>query len=148
MLGRFGSLAKIYDIPYFMFEPKFYQINNARLKRITQNNINFYNVLLNEKINCSVILPKHQKFILIIPKNNKRISQDKLSEKLKKMINDKLKKYNVFYACSFGFDYIAIDSYYDINVDNFVIRISMNDDININIKELVNIVKEFLNENF
>lgn len=53
---------------------------------------------------------------------------------------------DIFYACSFGFDYIALDAYYDINEKNYVMRISMNDNLDINNQYLK--IKEFINDNF
>lgn len=53
---------------------------------------------------------------------------------------------DIFYACSFGFDYIALDVYYDITEKNYVMRISMNDNLDINNQYLK--IKEFINDNF
>lgn len=144
LLGKFGSLCTPDKFPEFIFEKKFKKINFQRICNLKKNNINLYNEIKNLKTGQS-ILPTHKKFVLFITNNST------YSDEQRTIIESKIKNFvkcldNINYACSFGFDYIAIDSYYDINEENYVIRISMNDDVE-NIDN-IKLIKEFLNDCF
>ena len=82
--------------------------------------------------------------LYIIDNNVSCKNQNEIIEKkIKKLVNNDCQLYS---ACSFGFDYIALDSYYDINERNYVIRISMNDSIRD--ETILKKIKEFINDNF
>ena len=144
ILGKFGSLCKPDEFPEFIFDKDFKKINKNRLNMLEKNNVNLYKEIKN-LTNGKSILPNHKKFVLFIINNSVNSEEQNLiiKNKLKSFVEE---KNNINYACSFGFDFIALDSYYDINEKNFVIRISMNDCIEN--KKLIIEIKEFLNDNF
>lgn len=145
LLGKFGALCLPDNFPEFIFYDKFKAINIERVKRIEKNNYLLY-LYLKENLNKGkIILPEHKKFVLYA------IDNGCFSEEQYKIIEGKIKTFvinedNIFYACSFGFDYIALDAYYDINEKNYVIRISMNDNLDSNNQYVK--IKEFINDNF
>lgn len=146
LLGKFGSLSLPKSFPEMIFSKDFKKINEQRIRRIEKNNYNLFEILKKNIKNGKVILPSHKKFVLYILDNNL------ISEEQNKIIENKIKLFvsnnnsDIYYACSFGFDFIALDSYYDINEKNYVIRISMNDAKDNNV--LINDIKEFINDNF
>ena len=90
-------------------------------------------------------MPVHKKFVLYIINNGVLMKNQNeiIDKKIKELVNN---EYQLYSACSFGFDYIALDSYYDITEDNYVMRISMNDSI---VEEnILKKIKEFINDNF
>ena len=145
LLGKFGALCLPDKFPEFIFFDKFKIVNTERIKRIEKNNCSLY-LYLKENLNKGkIILPNHKKFILYA------IDNGLFSEEQYNIIEKKIKDFvmneeDIFYACSFGFDYIALDVYYDINEKNYVMRISMNDNLDINNQYLK--IKEFINDNF
>lgn len=145
LLGKFGALCLPDKFPEFIFCDKFKAINIERVKRIEKNNYLLY-LHLKENLNKGkIILPEHKKFVLYA------IDNGCFSEEQYKTIEEKIKSFvmneeDIFYACSFGFDYIALDAYYDINEKNYVIRISMNDNLDVNNQYIK--IKEFINDNF
>ena len=145
VLGKFGSLCLPENFPEIIFDKSFKKINEQRIKRIEKNNYSLFTYLKDSINRGRVILPAHKKFVLYIIDNN--ISCNDLNEiiekKIKKLVNNDCQLYS---ACSFGFDYIALDSYYDINEKNYVIRISMNDSIRD--ETILKKIKEFINDNF
>ena len=145
ILGKFGSLCLPENFPEIIFDKEFRKINEQRLRRIEINNYHLFTYLKNNINKGKVILPNHKKFVLYILDNSSacQVQNEVIEEKIKKLVNHDSELYS---ACSFGFDYIALDSYYDINEANYVIRISMNDS---NPDEIVyNKIKEFINDNF
>ncbi len=145
LLGKFGALCLPDRFPEYIFYDKFKIINTERIKRIEKNNYLFYGYLKENLNKGKVILPEHKKFVLYAL-DNKFVSDEQY-----KIIEEKIKEFvkneeDIFYACSFGFDYIALDAYYDINEKNYVIRISMNDSLDINSQSRE--IKEFINDNF
>ena len=145
VLGKFGSLCLPENFPEIIFEKKFRKINEQRIKRIEKNNYNLFTYLRNNIYNGKVLLPTHKKFVLYIINNGVACEKQNevIEEKIKKLVNNDCQLYS---ACSFGFDYIALDSYYDIDEKNYVIRISMNDSICD--ETIYNKIKEFINDNF
>lgn len=145
VLGKFGSLCLPENFPEIIFDKSFKKINEQRIKRIEKNNYSLFTYLKNSIYRGSVILPAHKKFVLYIIDNNISCkNQNEIIErKIKKLVNN---DYQLYFACSFGFDYIALDSYYDINEKNYVIRISMNDSICD--ETILKKIKEFINDNF
>lgn len=145
LLGKFGALCSPDNFPEFIFYEKFKIVNTERVKRIEKNNYLLY-LYLNENINKGkIILPEHKKFVLYV------INNCCFSEEQYKIIEAKIKTFvmnedNIFHACSFGFDYTALDAYYDINEKNYVMRISMNDSFDNNNQYIK--IKEFINDNF
>ncbi len=145
LLGKFGALCLPDKFPEFIFNDEFKKINNERIKRIENNNYFLYLYLKENLKKGKVILPEHKKFVLYA------LDMDSILDEQYKKIEEKIKKFvinedDIFYACSFGFDYIALDAYYDINFKNYVIRISMNDNLDIKSQSLK--IKEFINDNF
>ena len=145
ILGKFGSLCLPENFPEIIFEQNFKKINEQRVKKIEKNNYCLFNYLQKNINRGRVILPVHQKFVLYIVENEVAFLKQNImiEQKIKKMAkNDS----QLYYACSFGFDFIALDSYYDINEQNYVIRISMNDAILD--ESILKRIKEFINDNF
>lgn len=128
VLGKFGSLCLPENFPEIIFDKSFKKINEQRIKRIEKNNYSLFTYLKDSINRGRVILPVHKKFVLYIIDNNVSFKDQNeiIEKKIKKLVNNDCQLYP---ACSFGFDYIALDSYYDINEKNYVIRISMNDSI-------------------
>ena len=128
VLGKFGSLCLPENFPEIIFDKSFKKINEQRIKRIEKNNYSLFTYLKDSINRGRVILPAHKKFVLYIIDNNVSCNDQNeiIEKKIKKLVNNDCHLYS---ACSFGFDYIALDSYYDINEKNYVIRISMNDSI-------------------
>lgn len=145
VLGKFGSLCLPENFPEIIFDKSFKKINEQRIKRIEKNNYSLFTYLKDSINRGRVILPAHKKFVLYIIDNNISCNDqnDIIEKKIKKLVNNDCQLYS---ACSFGFDYIALDSYYDINEKNYVIRISMNDSIRD--ETILKKIKEFINDNF
>ena len=145
MLGKFGSLCLPENFPEIIFDKSFKKINKQRIKRIEKNNYSLFTYLKDSINRGRVILPAHKKFVLYIIDNNVSCKNQNeiIEKKIKKLVNNDCQLYS---ACSFGFDYIALDSYYDINERNYVIRISMNDSIRD--ETILKKIKEFINDNF
>ena len=145
LLGKFGSLCLPENFPEIIFEKGFKKINEQRIKRIEKNNYSLFNYLNNNIDRGKVVLPVHKKFVLYIINNGVLMKNQNeiIDKKIKELVNN---EYQLYSACSFGFDYIALDSYYDITEDNYVMRISMNDSI---VEEnILKKIKEFINDNF
>ena len=143
LLGKFGTLCLPEKFPEFIFEKKFRLINDERIKRIENNNFHLYKFLKNNLKKGRIILPNHQKFVLYILENKKMsMNKNSLDNIIKEFAKNKTE---IFSACSFGFDYIALDSYYDINENGYVIRISMNDSCNVTV---FYDIEEFINDKF
>ena len=145
VLGKFGSLCLPENFPEIIFDKSFKKINEQRIKRIEKNNYSLFTYLKDSINRGRVILPAHKKFVLYIIDNNISCNDQNeiIEKKIKKLVNNDCQLYS---ACSFGFDYIALDSYYDINEKNYVIRISMNDSIRD--ETILKKIKEFINDNF
>lgn len=145
VLGKFGSLCLPENFPEIIFDKRFKKINEQRIKRIEKNNYSLFTYLKDSINRGRVILPAHKKFVLYIIDNNISCNDQNeiIEKKIKKLVNNDCQLYS---ACSFGFDYIALDSYYDINEKNYVIRISMNDSIRD--ETILKKIKEFINDNF
>lgn len=145
VLGKFGSLCLPENFPEIIFDKIFKKINEQRIKRIEKNNYSLFTYLKDSINRGRVILPAHKKFVLYIIDNNISCNDQNeiIEKKIKKLVNNDCQLYS---ACSFGFDYIALDSYYDINEKNYVIRISMNDSIRD--ETILKKIKEFINDNF
>lgn len=117
--GNIGIIATEKNIFPILNDKEFINLNKARVKRIRENNLYFYKKIKNYKI---IKLHKHNLFSTIIINNT---DIDKTIEVLKK----EAKKSNglFFYSGSFGLDYIAVDTYFDLNDNKNTIRISIGD---------------------
>ncbi len=126
LLGKFGSFCLPNNFPEEIFTTNFKKINYNRIRRIEKNNFELYLFLKKEINKGNVLLPNHKKFVLYCLEKslNNDVQLNYLQDKIEKITNNNV---NFLHACSFGFDYIALDVYYDINIKNYVIRISMND---------------------
>ena len=117
--GNTGILATENNIFPLLNDKDFIELNKKRVERIIKNNIYFYNKI---KTKGNITLHKHNLFSTIIV-NNCEVKD--LIEFLKK----EAEKTNglFFYSGSFGFDYIAVDTYIDLNNNKNTIRISIGD---------------------
>ena len=148
LLGKFGSLLLPNNFPTYIFDSDFKKINAKRVSRIRNNNNKLYLYLLKTLKKGKIILPNHKMFLIYMLE----ISDSEIDNQ-QEMIQSKIKTfiefnnmYNIFNAGSFGFDYIAIDSYYDININNYILRISMNDSKDNS--EEIQLIGDFVNDNF
>lgn len=98
---------------------KMISLNKDRIQRVVQNNKYFYDNMLMDIL----IKPNHSLFTYVKIKNNKTIVE--ITEGLKEFCinNQSICKFSP----SFGFDYIALDTYYDYHFLAYTIRISIGD---------------------
>lgn len=117
--GNIGMLATENNIFPLLNDAKLIRLNKERIRRINHNNDIFY--AENKKIE-TLKSHKHELFTTLIvgEKDTARLI-DFVKEKA---INS---KGLFFYSPSFGFDYIAVDTYYDTLSKNNTIRISIGD---------------------
>lgn len=145
ILGKFNSLLSINNFYEIIFNKNFIKTNNERIKLIEDNNEKLYLYLKNKYQNIKLILPTHKKFLLFLPTKNYNSVNEQL-EKYKKLVCAFCnKKREIFYSGSFGFDYVSMDVYFDLNLSNFVIRISMNNSDKL--ESIFNDIGEFVNDN-
>ena len=114
-LGKFGVKASIKDIPPFWFNTDFNRINNERLYYLQKNTQYVYKQLIRHY--NDFIIPKHNLFLLK-PANGQSI--ETIKERLKH------NKY-ISFSGSFGFDFICIDTYFDVAQKRQLIRIALSD---------------------
>lgn len=131
--SNIGLFATEYNIFPFLNDKRTIQHNKNRVERIRTNNSYFYSML---KGNYPIKLYNHRLFSTI--ETNKDIKELKNIVKNFTSKNNKICKYSP----SFGFDYIAIDTYIDLNTKNNTIRISVGD---VTKKEIDRFIKEFTN---
>ena len=112
------------DFPPFWDEDEFFNLNALRISKIKTNNSLVYESLKNAQ-KFAVVKPNHKLFLLIYPKNN--FSRERLIEICKDVAARLSKKFNVKYCGSFGFDFIALDTYVNISDNKETIRLSLND---------------------
>ena len=97
----------------------FINLNRKRIKRINDNNKYFYDKV---KDIFNITLHRHYLFSTISVSNN---NFQELLSFIKKISLDSNGLFN--FSSSFGFDYIAVDTYYDLNRSNNTIRVSIGD---------------------
>lgn len=120
-----GSAPHIYDIPPFLVDNEFKNLNSKRIKAIRNNHKLLAKLLQNHIRNGNLVKPYHNLFVLI--KSKKQLSVNDIKKILSKFAKEyKNDSYPLLYATSFGFDFIAMDDYVDSNKKN-VIRISLPD---------------------
>lgn len=112
------------DFPPFWDDNEFFRLNEIRIKKIKSNNSLTYEKL---KTSCkvSILKPNHQLFLLIYPKEN--YSRDYLIRICKEIALRLSYKFDIKYCGSFGFDFIALDTYVNISDNKETIRLSLND---------------------
>lgn len=140
-IGNSGSGITEYNIFPLLNNKELILLNKKRIARIKSNNIYVYSKL---SFKYKFIIPEHSLFILLNIKSNLKY------EELKSIILDFCKKsVNIcFFSPSFGFDYIALDTYYDYNMKDYTVRISIGDVDNNIINNFIKIFLEFINDNF
>ena len=128
--GNIGVLAQEKNIFTLLNDAKLIRLNKERIRRINHNNVVFYTE--NKNID-KLKLHKHKLFTTLIV-------EEKNTIRLINFIKEKAisSKGLFFYSPSFGFDYIAVDTYYDMMTKNNTIRISIGD-------VPVQVIKEFSN---
>lgn len=116
--GNVGLYAMENNIFPLLNEPKFINLNKERIIRINNNNEYFYNKIKNDNIR----LHKHKLFLTL------NVSSQDISELIEYVRNLSLESKGLFYySSSFGFDYIALDTYFDLISKKNTIRISIGD---------------------
>lgn len=140
-IGNSGLGITEYNIFPLLNNEEFILLNKERIERIKSNNNYVYSKLSS---NYKFIIPNHSLFILLNIRSNLNLKE------LKNIIFDFCKKYHNIccFSPSFGFDYIALDTYYDYNMKNYTIRISVGDVDNDIIAKFIEIFLEFINDNF
>ena len=145
ILGKFNSLLSINNFYEIIFNKDFIHINSKRIANIENNNKKLFFQLKEKYPNINLIIPTHQKFLIFVPSvkyNNVSEQLSKYKEKLRLFCNSHS---GIFYSGSFGFDYVSMDVYYDLDILNFVIRVSMNDMDDTS--EIIDNIEEFINDN-
>lgn len=144
-LAVIGGYASPEDIPPFWNNKDFFKLNKARISRVKQNHATVSNILMGSLKNAEVVLPDHQIFFLI--RAHKKYSKDELKQKLYSIIKEK-KLFNIpiYFAGGFGFDFISLDTYYDVIRDENLIRISIPDYTNKLTKYISYILLDKLND--
>lgn len=112
------------DFPPFWDENEFFKLNNIRIKKIKENTVIAYDYL-KDSSKFSIVKPNHQLFLLIFP--NKNYSRDDLIQVCKEITARIERDYYIKYCGSFGFDFIALDTYINISDNKETIRLSLND---------------------
>ena len=115
-----------FDFPPFWDSKDFFKLNNARISQITKNvNLMYQSIKNTNYANFKIIKPNHNLFLLFLPKQN--FSRGELINICKNIANSLKIKYDMKYCGSFGFDFIAIDTYINISDNKETIRLSLND---------------------
>lgn len=115
-VGLFATETNIFPI---LNDKAFIELNKERINRISKNNLYFYKKI---KKYANIVLHRHNLFSTIVVDN---CDVTKIIEFLKSEAEKS--KGLFFYSGSFGFDYIAVDTYIDLNNDKNTIRISIGD---------------------
>lgn len=137
ILSNLGMFAQENNIFPLLNDKKIIELNRDRIERMQHNNEYFFKSMKNE-----FELHKHKLFLTTnkIKKYNIDVLKSKLIIFAKN--NDEICKF----SCSFGFDYIAIDTYIDLIDNKNVIRISIGDvekhDIDIFVSKFKKLLKE------
>lgn len=137
ILSCLGMLAQEKNIFPLLNNSNVITLNKKRIERIQHNNEYFYKAVQNE-----FALHKHKLFLTTNKLKNYNIDilKSKLIEFAKK--NDDICKF----SGSFGFDYIAVDTFMDLIEKKNVIRISIGDVDKEEIDTFADRIKEFLKE--
>lgn len=144
-LAAIGGFAYPEDIPPFWSSKDFFNLNKARVSRIKRNHVTISNILMSSLKNAEVVLPDHQTFLLIC--SRKKYSKDELKQKLYSIIKEKkLSNIPIYFAGGFGFDFISLDTYYDVIRNENLIRISIPDYTNKLTKYISYILLDKLND--
>ena len=93
------------------------------------------------KENSNLTLHRHNLFLTLIVDEN---DTEKLIETIKEITISS--KGLCYYSSSFGFDYIALDTYFDLNNNKNTIRISIGDIDRKKIDRFIDYFKEKLND--
>lgn len=117
--GNTGVIATEKNIFPMLSDKGFINLNKDRVRRLNENNLYFYKKIKKYK---KVELHEHNLFSTIIINN----SDIKKTIEFLKTESEKSKGL-FFYSGSFGFDYIAVDTYFDLNNNKNTIRISIGD---------------------
>ena len=112
------------DFPLFWDDDNFFLLNKIRISHIKANNEIVYRAHQTNK-NFKVINPTHHLFLLINP--NKHYNRNELIEMCKEIISKLRDKYDIRFCGSFGFDFIAMDTYINVSDNKETIRLSLND---------------------
>lgn len=117
--GNIGTFANQNNVFPLLNNVDFINLNRKRIKRINDNNKYFYDKV---KDIFNITLHRHYLFLTISVSNN---NFQELLSFIKKISLDSNGLFN--FSSSFGFDYIAVDTYYDLNRSNNTIRVSIGD---------------------
>ncbi len=136
LCGTIGVYAIEENIFPLLNDPQLILLNKERIYRINDNNLYFYNRLCQ---NSKIILHKHKLFLTL------ETDYSDLRE-LVIFVKELSQKSNglAYYSPSFGFDYIALDTYYDLINKKNTVRISIGDVD----KNLINKFIELFKESF
>lgn len=141
ILGCLGMFAQESNIFPLLINKKIIDLNKKRINRIKRNNRYFF-----DKMKDYLLISKHNLFCITKDINNYS------NEDLKRIVKcfSETNKDICRFSASFGFDYIAIDTYIDLNNKKNVIRISIGDVenkiIDAFIKKIVILLKELKND--
>lgn len=133
--GNIGAYASENNIFPLLTNINFIKLNKERIKRLNNNNKYFYERCKEDK---RLILHNHNLFLTLITDVDDTL---KLIDIVKKIASNS--KGLCYYSSSFGFDYIALDTYFDLNNQKNTIRISIGD---VNKKVLNDFVAYFKEE--
>lgn len=117
--GTIGAYASENNIFPLLSNINFIKLNKDRIKRLNNNNKYFYE---KNRENKYLVLHNHNLFLTLITNID---DTQKLIDVVKKIANDS--KGLCYYSSSFGFDYIALDTYFDFNSKKNTVRISIGD---------------------
>lgn len=131
--GNTGIIATESNIFPILNDKTIIELNKKRIQRITDNNNYFYNKIKQKR---NIVLHQHNLFSTIIVND---CDVQKLITFLKK--ESEKSKGLFFYSGSFGFDYIAVDTYIDLNNNKNTIRISIGDVDKQTIDEFIKYIK-------
>ena len=123
IIGVIGACLPPEKFPKFMIDKHFVELNEKRLDRVEDNAE--YMISLFNKQGIELKLPNHKQFCLYTFSNKVlelAIMKDKIIDFCKE--NNEI---GLYYAVSFGFDFIALDGYENFNDKQFKIRISICD---------------------
>lgn len=136
--GSIGTYATEKNIFPLLSNKQFMKLTKDRVKRINENNKYFYE---KNKENSNLTLHRHNLFLTLIVDEN---DTEKLIETIKEITIGS--KGLCYYSSSFGFDYIALDTYFDLNNNKNTIRISIGDIDRKKIDRFIDYFKEKLND--
>lgn len=134
--GNIGLLANQDNIFPLLCNSELVELNKERITRIKNNNRYFYNC--NKKLK-NLFLHSHELFLTVILEEYK---VGDIINMIKKYAEDSNGLF--YYSASFGFDYIAMDTYFDLNTNKNTIRISIGDVDKETLDKFIDYFKEVL----